>query len=108
MKNVEMTELQRRSLEHFERARREGLSVKAYSRAHGISAQQIYDTVGRLRRRGALPDRAARSGKFIAVKIAPPSSSSTTVCRMVAPSGLVIECTQWPPPSWVAASRRTR
>jgi transposase-like protein len=65
MKNVEMTELQRQSLEHFDRARREGLSVKAYARAHGISAQQIYDTVGRLRRRDALPGQAATSGKFI-------------------------------------------
>jgi hypothetical protein len=54
-KNNEMTELQRLSLEHLERARREGLSIKGYARAHEISAQQIYDTVGRLRRRGALP-----------------------------------------------------
>jgi hypothetical protein len=38
-----------RSLEHFEKARREGKSVKAYASAHGISAQQIYDTVGRPR-----------------------------------------------------------
>jgi transposase-like protein len=107
MKNAEMTELQRQSLEHFEQARREGLSVKAYSRAHGISAQQIYDTVGWLRRRGALPDQAATSGKFIAVKIAPTSSSNATVCRMVAPGGLVIECLQWPPRAWLESLTRT-
>jgi len=107
MKNVEMTELQRQSLEHFERARREGLSIKAYARAHGISAQQIYDTVARLRRRGALPDQAARSGKFIAVKIAPPPISPATVCRMLGSGGFVIECLQWPPRTWLESLTRS-
>jgi hypothetical protein len=106
MKNVEMTELQRQSLEHFERARREGLSVKAYARAHGISAQQIYDTVGRLRRRDALPGQAATSGKFIAVKIAAPPSNNAAVCRMLIPGGLVIECLQWPPRTWLESLAR--
>jgi hypothetical protein len=100
MKNVDMTELQRQALEHLERAHREGSSVKAYARAHGISAQQIYDTVGRLRRRGALPAHSSKSSKFIAVKIAPPSPS-TAVCRMLMSSGLVIECLQWPPRTWL-------
>jgi hypothetical protein len=100
MKNVEMTELQRQSLEHFERARLEGISIKAYARAHGISAQQIYDTVGRLRRRSALPDQAATSDKFISVKIAAPINNGV-VCRMVTSGGLVIECLQWPPRTWL-------
>jgi len=105
MKNGGVTELQRRSLEHFERSRREGLSIKAYALAHGIPAQQIYDAVGRLRRRGALPDQAA-SGKFIAVKIAPTPISNATVCRMLVPGGLVIECLQWPPHSWLQSLAR--
>jgi len=107
MNNVEMTELQRRSLEHFERSRREGLSIKAYALAHGIPAQQIYDAVARLRRRGALPDRASTSGKFLAVKIAPPPISTAVVCRMLMPGGLVIECLQWPPRNWLESLART-
>lgn len=107
MNSVEMTELQRRSLEHFERSRREGMSIQAYARAHGIPAQQIYDAVGRLRRRGALPDQAATRGKFITVKIAPTSIGSAAVCRMLAPGGLVIECLQWPPRSWLESLART-
>jgi hypothetical protein len=101
MKSDGITELQRRSLEHFERSRREGLSIQAYARAHGIPAQQIYDAVGRLRRRGALPEQAPTSGKFIAVKIAPTPISAAVVCRMLSPGGLVIECLQWPPRSWL-------
>jgi hypothetical protein len=107
MNSVGMTELQRRSLEHFERSRREGLSIQAYARAYGIQAQQIYDAVGRLRRRGALPDQAAGSGKFIAVEIAPTSIGTPTVCRMLAPGGVVIECLQWPPRSWLESLART-
>jgi hypothetical protein len=108
MKNVEMTDLQRQSLEHLERARREGLSVKAYARAHGIPAQRIYDAVARLRRRGALPDHSVKRGKFIAVKIAPPPLiSNATVCRMLVPGGLVIECLQWPPRTWLESMART-
>lgn len=33
MKDEEMTEVQRQSLDHLDRARAEGLSVKAYARA---------------------------------------------------------------------------
>ena len=98
-----MTEIQRQSLEHLERARSEGLSVKAYARVHGIAAQRIYDSVGRLRRRGVLkaPPSKGRD-KFIKVKIAaPPPTVSLAVCRMLIPGGLVIECLQWPPSSWL-------
>ena len=46
------------------------------------------------------------SGKFIAVKIAPPPISNATVCRMLAPGGMVIECLQWPPRTWLESLTR--
>jgi hypothetical protein len=102
MKIESLTELQRQALEHWEKARREGLSISAYTRAHGIPAQRIFDAVGRLRRRGALPEQLVKGSKFIAVKIAtPPLISNATVCRMLVPGGLVIECLQWPPRIWL-------
>jgi len=108
MKNEVMTELQREALEHLEKARQEGLSISAYARTHGIPAQRIFDAVARLRRRGALPDHSVKRGKFIAVKIAPPPSiSNATVCRMLTPGGLVIECVQWPPRTWLESLTRT-
>jgi hypothetical protein len=73
----------------------------------GVPAQQIYDAVARLRRRAALPDQAAMSGKFIAVKIAPTPISTAAVCRMLAPGGVVIECLRWPPRSWLESLPRT-
>jgi hypothetical protein len=106
MKNEGLTALQREALDHLEKARQEGLSVSAYARAHGIPAQRIFDATGRLRRRGALPDKSAKGGKFIAVKIAPPPSGSAMVCRIVVPGGLIIECQQWPPRSWLDSLTR--
>ena len=108
MKNESMTKLQREALEHWEKARQEGVSISAYARTHEIPAQRIYDAVGRLRRRGALSDHSVKRSKFIAVKIAPPPpSSNATVCRMLAPGGLVIECLQWPPRTWLESLTRT-
>jgi hypothetical protein len=102
MKTEGMTKLQREALEHVEKASQEGLSIGAYARAHEIPAQQIYDAVARLRRRGTLPGHSAKRGKFIAVKITPsPSMSGANVCRILVPGGLVIECLQWPPRSWL-------
>ena len=106
MKNEGMTELQREALEHLEKARQEGLSISAYARTHGIPAQRIFDAVAPLRRRGTLPDHTAKRGKFIAVKITPPPVNDATVCRMLAPGGLVIECLQWPPRTWLESLAR--
>jgi hypothetical protein len=49
--------------------------------------------------------------KFVAVRVAQPvatavstgrcSEASSVLCRIVHARGYVIECTQWPPPSWV-------
>jgi hypothetical protein len=108
MKNEGVTEVQRESLEHLEKARQEGLSISAYARTHGIPAQRIYDSIARLRRRGLLADLSGKRDKFIAVKItAPPPVSNATVCRMSAPGGLVIECLQWPPRDWLESLTRT-
>jgi hypothetical protein len=106
MKNEGMTELQREALEHLGKARQEGLSISAYARAHGIPAQRIFDAVARLRRRGALPGHSAKRDKFIAIKIAPPPINNATLCRMLAPGGLVIECVQWPPRTWLESLTR--
>jgi hypothetical protein len=107
MKKEGMTELQRQALEHLEKARQEGLSISAYARKHEIPAQRIFDAVGRLRRRGALPVRSVKGSKFIAVKIVtPPPIGDATVCRMLVPGGLVIECLQWPPRTWLESLAR--
>src|ERR1700689_4130567 len=107
MKNEGMTELHRSALEDLDKARQEGVPVSAYARTHGIPAQRIFDAVARLRRRGALPDYSSNRGKFIAVNFPPPPISNATLCRMLAPGGLVIECLQWPPRTWLESLTRT-
>lgn len=57
MKNEGMTELQRKAVEHFEKARQEGLSISAYSRTHGIVIHQ--------QRRKSHGQRASRPQGFV-------------------------------------------
>jgi hypothetical protein len=109
-----MTDMQRRALEAMEAARSQGLSLTEYAREQGLVVRELYDALAALRRRGVLPKsgRKARS-KFVAVRVAQPvsvampatqlSDGSGVLCRIVHARGHVIECTQWPPPSWVAA-----
>ncbi|MEJ0036710.1 MAG: hypothetical protein WDO68_11575 [Gammaproteobacteria bacterium] len=108
---TEMTEKQRRAVEAMEGARNEGISLNDYAKARGLAIRELYDAIGGLRRKGLLAQAAKRTrrSKFVAVRIAPeqgmPEASTTMsspVCRVVQP-GRVIECLQWPPPSWLAA-----
>jgi hypothetical protein len=110
-----MTDKQRRALEAVETARSQGLSLTEYARVQGLVVRELYDALAALRRRGVLPksNRKARS-KFVAVQVTPPpiaiappatqrSDGPGVLCRIVHVRGHVIECSQWPPPSWVAA-----
>jgi len=51
MKSEGLTALQREALDHLEKARREGLSVSAYARAHGIPAHRILEVAAVFRTR---------------------------------------------------------
>ena len=110
-----MTEKQRQAVAAMEAARSQGCSLTQYAQANGLDVQRIYAILSMLRRRGVLPkcERQQRNA-FVAVRVRPsatsplpmPSTVSTAVsvvCRIVPRHGEVIECLQWPPPSWVAA-----
>lgn len=107
---TEMTEKQRRAVEALEGARSEGVTLSEYAKGHGLALRELYDAIAALRRKGVLakPVRKRGSGTFVAVRVAeraPPamsSMSSAPVCRIVQ-RGCVIECLQWPPPSWLVA-----
>lgn len=114
MTTAEMTEKQRAAMEALQSARREGKSLNEYAKAHGLAIWELYNALACLRRKGVLP-RSERSkkprGKFVAVQVVPerqvPSRSANgMICRLVHRSGYVIECAQWPPPSWLAALAR--
>jgi hypothetical protein len=107
---TEMTEKQRRAIEALQCARTEGVALSEYAKTHGLAIRELYDAIAALRRRGVMPKPMRRKsrGRFVAVRVVPERASSSAglsvpLCRIVHASGCVIECTQWPPPSWVAS-----
>ena len=111
-----MTEKQQQAIDALEAARQEGATLTAYAKAKGLVIGELYGTLAGLRRKGLLPrpTRKPRS-KFVAVRVeAPPPilgrapGSGAVVCRIVHTDGYLIECTQWPPPSWLNALSRER
>jgi hypothetical protein len=115
MEMARVTEKQRLAIEALEGARREGVALSKYARARGLAIREVYDSIACLRRKGLVPrPTPTRKSKstFVAVRVAGLSapalarahsvSGSDVLCRIVCRGGALIECTQWPPPSWVA------
>ncbi len=119
----DLTDKQRSALEALRAAQAAGQGLCAYARAHGLNARQLHDAVAQLRRRGVLPpvQRAGQTpSAFVAVRVvdtaaaatketAPSTPRTGMVCRVLHPSGVVIECGEWPPAAWLlslSAGRR--
>jgi hypothetical protein len=109
---AQMTQKQQRAIEAMEGACKEGRTLSEYAKARGLVIRELYDAIAGLRRKGLLPKPEAKNlrSKFVAVRVAPErappvasTASSVPLCRVVHASGCVIECTQWPPPNWLAA-----
>lgn len=109
----DLTDKQRAVLTAVEAARAAGIGITAYARANDLNARQLHDSIVALRRQGLLPPtdrprpRKPRSA-FTALRVvSTPSVPATApprtgmVCRMIHAGGLVIECGEWPPVSWV-------
>jgi hypothetical protein len=107
---AEMTEKQRRAVQALEGARSAGVTLSDYAKSHELRLRELYDAIAALRRKGVLAKPVTRParGRFVAVRVADrvPSpmnmSVSAALCRIVQ-RNCVIECLQWPPPSWLAA-----
>lgn len=103
-KHRELTALQRQGLERLEACAREGITIRAFAKRRRLSEQQLYQMAKWLRRKGLLPP-AARGGRrvpasrplaerpprFVEVRAASPSSSSTATWRAQLPNGVVLE-----------------
>lgn len=111
-----LTDKQRQAMQHLEQARREGVSLSAYARAHGLQAREIYDATVALRRKGVLAPASPRASRsrspFVAVRVRPTSVPSApllaalprnpVLCRVLF-GAAVIECSEWPPSAWLTA-----
>ena len=111
MTSDELSERELRVLEHLQKAKELEVTVAEYARGFGVDAGELYRIRQKLVRRGAIegPVQGSKDvplGDFMSVLISPNGSApapSAPVCRIRHPSGLEIECTDFPPASWLAA-----
>lgn len=110
-----LTEREQQALEHMRKAQELGTTLKEYASRFGLNVRQLYQLRRPLVRKGALgpnPGQAKeqrkvdRAGAFLPVRIVssgPAPGSAPVACRLVHPSGWVLECNGFPPVSWMTA-----
>jgi hypothetical protein len=110
-----LTEREQQALEHMRKAQELGTTLKEYASRFGLDVQRLYQLRKPLVRKGALgpvhsqvrePRRVDKASAFLPVRIvssAPAASSAPVRCRLVHPSGWVLECEGFPPACWMAA-----
>lgn len=108
--NVEnLSDQQRACLEHLRQAQELGVSFSQYCRQRDLKHDQWYWVKRELVRKGVIAGgrkakEAPKAGVFAPVRIVPSAagpSSPAVACRLVHPSGWVIECAGWPPAGWM-------
>jgi hypothetical protein len=110
-----LTEREQQALEHMRKAQQLGTTLKEYALRFGLDVQWLYQIRKPLVRKGALgpvhsqvrePRSVDKTSGFLPVRIvssAPAASRAPVTCRLVHPSGWVLECDGFPPASWIAA-----
>lgn len=110
----ELTLAEQRLLERVQEAASEGVSLRDYYRAHGLSVPMLYKVRRRLVQKGLLPPLRQSAGttevpgKLVQVRVAEEMEDAEVavpglVCRVHHPRGWLIECGEWPDPRWLAA-----
>ena len=111
MATEQLTEHEREVLGHVRKAQELGSTLTEYASTAGVDVRELYEGKRRLVRKGAIAGQVRakprrRRGQFAVAHIvasAPASSGAVIMCRLVHPSGWVIECGSWPQASWTAA-----
>ena len=107
----ELNERELRVLEHLQKAQELEVTIAEYARSFEVDAKELYAIRQTLIRKGAIAGRSgvveeAPVGEFVSVQVIPMSSEPPPIvpmCLIRHPSGLVIECTSFPPTSWLVA-----
>lgn len=118
-KQAEFTLGEQRYVERAREAQAEGLSLRDYYLAHGLSLRMLLRVQRQLAEKGMVlpPSSAAveagKPGKLIEVRVAAavvPAQvpASGAVCRLRHPSGWLIECGMWPDPRWLSGLMEVR
>jgi hypothetical protein len=108
-----LTEREREALEHMRKAQELGTTLKEYAARFGLDVQKLYQLRKPLVRKGALgparseakePCGAGKVSALVPVRIVssgPAPGSTPMACRLMHPSGWVIECGGFPPATWM-------
>jgi hypothetical protein len=118
-KQAELTVGERRYLERVREAQSEGVSLREYYLAHGLSLRMLSRVQRQLAEKGMAPSpsgavaEAGTPGKLIEVRVAETVgraglSAAGPVCRLRHPSGWLIECGMWPEPRWLSGLMQVR
>jgi hypothetical protein len=101
-----LTDWERQTLEHLQRAQERGATLRDYAAQSGLNVQELYSGKGRLRRKGFWPttkSATAAQPELLAVRVMPDiNANDALVCRLTGPNGWVIECCRWPEAKWLA------
>ncbi|MGH8268915.1 MAG: hypothetical protein ACRES1_02545 [Steroidobacteraceae bacterium] len=118
-KQAELTLGERRYLERVQEAQSEGVSLRDYYLAHGLSLRMLSKVQRQLSQKGIAPPpitavvEAGKPGKLIEVRVADCVGgagfpAAGPVCRLRHPSGWLIECGMWPDPRWLSGLMEVR
>ena len=98
---------------HVAAAKRETLSASEYARRHGISVAALYywqhkyrDTAVVLSSKASKPARQSHNSPFVALRVLDKVTTPSSPCTLVLPSGLRLEMSALPEPSWLIALMR--
>ena len=108
-----LTEREQQALQQMREAQEQGSTLKAYAAKIGRDVGQLYELRRRLVRKGAFgplphrkPKKSDKASAFVPVRVLPATSvpiNTAPTCRLLHPSGWVLECDGLPPASWIAA-----
>ena len=89
-------------LKHVAAIKREGLSTNAYAKEHGLAAKRLY--YWQRKAAGvAVPSVAKQASAFIALRVESTAGTPAPNCILILSSGLRLEMTALPAPSWLVA-----
>ena len=88
---------------HLEAIRQEATSKTAYAKRHGISVKRLYYWQRKLKTPPANGVAASQPKTFVSLRVAEQVPNCPTSCTLVLGSGMRLEMSALPAPTWLAA-----
>ena len=88
---------------HLEAIKREATSKTEYAKRHGISVKRLYYWQRKLKEPKANTEAASQPKTFVSLRVEEPVSHCSPNCILVLGSGMRLEMSALPAPTWLAA-----